>query len=201
MIKKPETKRQKESALKRKFIYDKSMELFIEQGYANTTISDISKATGISVGSIYHHYLNKEAILLEHNYHISNVAELGKDIEEKIKKPYDAILKFLLDYASELEKIGVRLTAQIFRIYDSPSMTPGYTHKIISYYKDLTHFIKRAQEFGTFDISLTAEEATMYLFTISRGLVYEWCLYHGSYSLREKSSAIMPRILKTFTAE
>jgi len=39
-----------------------SLKLFVEKGYFNTNIPDISKLSKCSVGSIYHHFLNKEEI-------------------------------------------------------------------------------------------------------------------------------------------
>lgn len=39
-----------------------ALELFVEQGYFNTNVPDISKRSRCSVGSIYHHFLNKEEI-------------------------------------------------------------------------------------------------------------------------------------------
>ena len=43
-------------------ILQAALELFVEQGYFNTNIPDISKRSRCSVGSIYHHFLNKEEI-------------------------------------------------------------------------------------------------------------------------------------------
>lgn len=39
-----------------------ALELFVEQGYFNTNVPDISRRSRCSVGSIYHHFLNKEEI-------------------------------------------------------------------------------------------------------------------------------------------
>ncbi len=39
-----------------------ALKLFVEKGYFNTNIPDISKMSSCSVGSIYHHFLNKEEI-------------------------------------------------------------------------------------------------------------------------------------------
>lgn len=39
-----------------------ALELFVSQGYFNTNVPDISKRSKCSVGSIYHHFLNKEEI-------------------------------------------------------------------------------------------------------------------------------------------
>lgn len=43
-------------------ILEASLELFVNQGYFNTNVPDISKRSKCSVGSIYHHFLNKEEI-------------------------------------------------------------------------------------------------------------------------------------------
>ena len=44
----------------RERILQASLELFVDQGYFNTNVPDISKKSKCSVGSIYHHFLNKE---------------------------------------------------------------------------------------------------------------------------------------------
>lgn len=44
-------------------IHDAAVRLFLRQGYAQTQISHIAQAAGISVGSIYHDFTGKEAIL------------------------------------------------------------------------------------------------------------------------------------------
>lgn len=46
----------------RERILQASLELFVKQGYFNTNVPDISKLSRCSVGSIYHHFLNKEEI-------------------------------------------------------------------------------------------------------------------------------------------
>jgi AcrR family transcriptional regulator len=46
----------------RERILKAALELFVEQGYFNTNVPDISKRSRCSVGSIYHHFLNKEEI-------------------------------------------------------------------------------------------------------------------------------------------
>jgi len=46
----------------RERILQAALKLFVEQGYFNTNVPDISKLSRCSVGSIYHHFLNKEEI-------------------------------------------------------------------------------------------------------------------------------------------
>jgi TetR/AcrR family transcriptional regulator, transcriptional repressor for nem operon len=48
--------------LTRQNIIDKSMQLFSVQGYFNTSIAGIVKATGLTKGGLYGHFRNKEEI-------------------------------------------------------------------------------------------------------------------------------------------
>jgi AcrR family transcriptional regulator len=41
-----------------------ALELFSERGFAGTSIRDIAKSTGLSLSNIYHHFGNKEGLLL-----------------------------------------------------------------------------------------------------------------------------------------
>lgn len=43
-------------------VLDAALNLFTEQGYFNTSIPDIVKASSVSTGSIYHHFRDKEGI-------------------------------------------------------------------------------------------------------------------------------------------
>jgi AcrR family transcriptional regulator len=46
----------------RRQILDAALELFSGRGYFNTSVQDIRRAAGVSVGSIYHHFGSKEGI-------------------------------------------------------------------------------------------------------------------------------------------
>lgn len=47
---------------RRQLILDTALRLFTERGYFNTSVHDIQKEANVSIGSIYHHFGNKEAI-------------------------------------------------------------------------------------------------------------------------------------------
>ena len=53
----------KEPEIRRAEIMDAAMQLFIEQGYTNTTTQDIVDKVNISRGLLYYHFKNKEDIL------------------------------------------------------------------------------------------------------------------------------------------
>lgn len=53
--------RNSEKPVKR-LILDTALDLFTTKGYFNTSVHHIQKKAGISIGSIYHHFNNKETI-------------------------------------------------------------------------------------------------------------------------------------------
>lgn len=87
-------------------IADKASELFIRRGYTNTSLSEIGQACGILKGSIYHHFENKDHLLLfilerlrsDLNGHVFSIAD------NKDQSPADRLRNinaFLKDYFLE----------------------------------------------------------------------------------------------------
>ena len=79
-----------------------SLKLFVEQGYFNTNIPDISKLSNCSVGSIYHHFLNKEEIASQiymdgiHQFRaaLSNSIDNDADLRGTVRALVVAFLQF-----------------------------------------------------------------------------------------------------------
>ena len=46
----------------RYLVLDSALTLFTERGYFSTSVHDIGRAAGVSIGSIYHHFGDKEGI-------------------------------------------------------------------------------------------------------------------------------------------
>ena len=70
-------------AARRAQIIEAAISCFLEKGYANTSMSDIIKASGLSSGSIYSHFSGKEDILnTAINERLNNVKELYETLPE-----------------------------------------------------------------------------------------------------------------------
>lgn len=190
--------REKVSSVKKKMIFERSLELFQTYGYDNTTIADISKATGMSVGSIYHYYKNKEAILLELRDVIGQSGNLMDRVEEKVQDPCEPIITYLCGLSADFENLGMQLVKRLlYRNYEG-FIPLDKAFISMEYLKTLTRFIQLAQEAGTVDASLSAQEIAFYLISVSRGLLLEWLYFDSDYSLTEKARSMLPRIVKTF---
>lgn len=106
---------------RRRAILDAAQKLFLDKGYASTTISDIREASGASVGSIYHAFGSKEAIaaaLVERSVFgwtaATERARRGGAIEDLIRATVEGLLHWSANdpesfqIMDELRSIGER---------------------------------------------------------------------------------------------
>ncbi len=57
--------KQKRSIQKKQLVIDTARKLFYKNGYYNTTTNEIAKQAGLSIGTLYSYFADKETILLE----------------------------------------------------------------------------------------------------------------------------------------
>ncbi len=92
--------REEKSTLLRNKIIDASRELFITQGYSATTMRQILGKTGLTTGSLYNFFKNKENILKQ------IAAIYLEDTNTKLRsfiKDYDPILHYVLIIHAQLK--------------------------------------------------------------------------------------------------
>lgn len=46
----------------RELVLDTALQAFTDRGYFNTSVQDVARVSGVSIGSIYHHFKDKEGI-------------------------------------------------------------------------------------------------------------------------------------------
>ena len=69
---------------RRASILKAALDCFIGQGVEATTIDDIRRASGSSIGSLYHHFGNKEGIAA--GLFIDGIQRLNADLLRKLKR-------------------------------------------------------------------------------------------------------------------
>jgi AcrR family transcriptional regulator len=108
------------------WILEAAMRLFSEQGYKATTTNKIAELAGVSVGSLYHYFPNKESILLE----------LGIRHRKKIYHGIISMLKH--DSGDDLEKILKKVVGRVIKLHrDRPLLIEAFTtHTKVDKYLD-----------------------------------------------------------------
>ncbi|MBO9594328.1 MAG: TetR/AcrR family transcriptional regulator [Niabella sp.] len=78
----------------RKWIIEKTASVFNERGYAGTSLTDLTAATGLTKGSIYGNFENKDAVALAvFDYNYNRVAAY---LKERIRATDNAIERLLV---------------------------------------------------------------------------------------------------------
>lgn len=92
----------------KKQICDAAMELFKESGYENVSIQDICNVCGVTRGAFYHHYKNKDDLLIY--WELCHVREMiGEIRQDTDMDASEYLLKYQTDYASDISSIGCDL--------------------------------------------------------------------------------------------
>lgn len=80
-------------------IYNNGRDLFLQKGFKETNVSDITKLTGIGVGSFYNFYSSKEALFLEvffrENMTLKKSIVESIDLEEEPVKVFKEVISKL----------------------------------------------------------------------------------------------------------
>ncbi|MBQ7604861.1 MAG: TetR/AcrR family transcriptional regulator [Firmicutes bacterium] len=172
-------------------------QLFYKYGYDNTTIDDIVEASNTSKGSFYHYFESKDALL----------GSLSVLFDEK----YDEITETIDADMSPLDKL-VYMNRELFlmientvsvsllcRLFSTQLVTKGERHLLEpdrTYYKLLRQITIEGQEKGLFRDDLSINDITKAYAVFERGMMYDWCLCNGNYSLCQYSQQVLPLFLK-----
>ena len=180
------------TARKKKKIYDKSLALFKERGYDNVTMKDISKATGMSEGSIFHFFGSKAGILSGFNEQMFKDASVYfEPTEENLKNPVEAIINGYYSHGESFAEIGAELTSMYYNnVMDNYEGIVNIkdADEAVSYlYKPFYDFVLAAVDAGTLKLKVSPETFTSMIYTFCNGLVLVWTRAAGTFDLMELS--------------
>ena len=178
------TNRQKQAIQSRLHISNAALELFRNNDYDSIKITDICKAAGVSVGAFYHYFKSKDDIIK------ITYQELDRLVVEKITDTsYNDYLEPIIDINYQggliMEEMGSSFVISAYQLMlrDSNPATTDYNR---SSYKLLEKYIDLALEHGELKSEASVKEIADYLMMIARGVMLDWCLYQGSYSIADK---------------
>lgn len=183
-------------------IVNAAWKLFYEQGYEDTTVEDIIFESETSKGSFYHYFDGKDALLSSLSVLFD---EQYEELMERPDLPENSV--DLLQYLNRalFETIENRVSIDLLsRLFSSQLVTRGQRHlldRTRTYYKLLRRVISEGQEKGEIRREFTVEEISRAYAMFERGLMYDWCLSGGEYSLPDYAGKMMPLFLKSFRSE
>jgi len=177
-------------------IIDAAWRLFYEQGYEDTTVEDIIYESNTSKGSFYHYFEGKDALLSSLSYLFDEkYEELMATMDEELSS-FEQLMFLNRELFDMIEnRVAQDLLAQLL---SSQLITRGERHLLNrnrTYYKVLRQIIRRGQERGELRTDMSVNEIAKAYALCERGLMYDWCICGGEYSLRAYGARMLPLFL------
>ncbi len=178
-------------------IVSAAWKLFYEQGYDNTTVEEIVEESGTSRGSFYHYFEGKDALLSSLSYLFDDKYEELEKTMDPTLSPIDKLLYMNQELFLMIENtVSVELLCQLFA---TQLTTNGERHLLNpnrTYYKLLRQVTMEGQKAGIFKDGLSVGDIARAYAMFERGLMYDWCISSGSYSLCQQAQTMMPLFLE-----
>lgn len=172
--------------------------LFYEQGYDDTTVDEIISESKTSKGSFYHYFDGKDSLLSSLSYIFDEKYEELRDTLDDSMNSYDKLLYMNQVLFGMIDnQINIDLLA---RLYSTQLITKGEKHMLDynrEYYKLLRKVISEGQERGEITTDKSVNDIVKLYAMCERGLMYDWCIRNGEYSLQKYSAEVMPMILSS----
>ena len=179
-------------------IVSAAWKLFYEQGYDNTTVEDIIFESETSKGSFYHYFEGKDALL-------GSLAMVFDEKYEELKQemPVDmnAVDKLMYMNHAMFAMIDNTISVELLaRLFSTQLITKGERYLLDHnrvYYKVLRGIITEGQARGQIRSDMTVNEISKLYALTERGIMYDWCICNGDYSLKAYAARMMPLLLQT----
>lgn len=162
----------------RQLIIEKTASLFNKNGYAGTSLSDITAATGLTKGSIYGNFKNKEEVIIAVFKHSSG--ELAKKLDEAISienEAYNQLIAFTDFYrnnwSSIFEKGGCALLNSATEVDDAmPFMKTTVQNSFVNWANNVAKIIELGIEKKEFRKEINPKDyANTFIMLIEGGIL------------------------------
>jgi AcrR family transcriptional regulator len=136
----------------RQFIVEKTAPIFNMKGYAGTSLSDMTEATGLTKGSIYGNFANKDEVALavfDYNFHkVKNIISEEMSKRASFKKQLLAYVEIYNDFLSlPFPKGGCPILNTAIEADDThPELRKKASEAIISWKKKIVSLIEKGIE-------------------------------------------------------
>ena len=183
-------------------IVSAAWKLFYEQGYEHTTVEEIIAESQTSRGSFYHYFDGKDALLSSLSYLFDEKYEELIAVMDPEMDSFDKLMFLNRELFGMIEnQISLDLLA---RLFSSQLITRGERHLLDhnrAYYKILRQIISEGQRRGELCTDMSVNEISKLYAMCERGIMYDWCICNGEYSIRKYASTAMPAFMAHVRAE
>lgn len=199
-------KRKNQAEQTRRHIYETAAKLFTEKSFEEVTVNDIVAASGTSVGAFYHHFKNKQGIMvvtyrtLDEQYR-----EYYRDIicgpECAGKCSIEKIELFMRNTVELIADIGRDFLSVFYQyILKDSSVSNSMLDSGREFFSILREMIAEGKKLGEIPEEVDTEQTIRDLTIIARGCEVEWCISRGKVEIDSQSMSLTKKYLRGLTA-
>lgn len=196
MAKKP-TKRQLKSQENKRKIVNCAMRLFARYGYDNVSVDDIAKAANSSKGSFYNYFRSKDELFVFYRQALD--AQCMDFYEKLLRDPayskHSGLQKFYLMSMFALQTMSSNgdefARISDMRLFKDEIGFHGSTPVRDNYHMIFPGLISIGKSDGSIRKDLSADEIISSLYLYFDGIMYDWEVSKGSFSITEKYAYII----------
>ncbi len=163
----------------RQFIIEKTASLFNTKGYTSTSLSDITEATGLTKGSIYGNFENKDQVALEVYKYNANLLKqsMSRSFSDEFPSTIDKLHAFVAFYRKNWQSVflngGCPLMNAATEADDTyPLLKKQVTRSFTEWISRITEVIKQGQKIGELSANANASEyASLFIMLIEGGIL------------------------------
>lgn len=182
-------------------IQEAAWELFLTQGYEDTTISQIIEKSGTSRSAFYHHFHGKDELLFSVAYTYDMHYHDWEATCPKGLHAVDKLISFNNYLFTALEDSPYRSLYPL--LYGLQVVTTGVRHILNperEYYQILRAILKKGIEKGEISSPHSYAELSNMIASFQIGTAYSWCLQQGSHSLLQYGQELITPFLESLRA-
>jgi len=171
-------------------IYDAALRILSKKGFKNMSIREICEAADVSIGTFYYYFESKNNIL--YKFYEKGDTYFKKEIKPILNSDdaLENVRTYLLSYIKLVETDGADMVEHLY-IPDNKILKVNRAMQEI-----LKDIIEDGQSKKQISKKMSAEGTVKFIFVIMRGIVFDWCLYDGSYDIESYSSKFIDYITR-----
>ncbi|SFD32541.1 TetR/AcrR family transcriptional regulator [Spirosoma endophyticum] len=159
----------------RRFILEKTADIFNTKGYAGTSLADLTEATGLTKGSIYGNFANKEDVALaafDHN--LSVVIQAVQERMQQAPTYYQKLFVYSQFYYDSIRTSfpvgGCPILNTAIEADDTNSLLKNRAAKaILSWKKNIVDLIKAGVASGEFRTDVDPDQTALSIIALIEG--------------------------------